>query len=373
MFVLRDNIKIPALCNIMKGASASAAVVDPLFKAHAAYRRRDFASCIALVDRLLEANPADQAAWLLKCRAITEQARIDDALDFEEGELLSDVVLQGSGDGNRQGTARPGTGAASSSTVLRPGTSMARPGTGSSPAFRPMSSSGRPMTGFSRPGTSSRPDSASLRRGGTASGGASTARLTTALGRQLRLGTAAAMLSSSGGPGGPLIDVSKLDVRKAVARPAIAKALMLYLLYIESNANKAVELGSAATVAAKYSDPWWKEALGVAYLMLELPRDAEKQLQSAYRQQEMISTGLQLAKTYVKLRQPNAAKGASSEASLSIAESILVCACNRSLCICSMSCTPLTCRPPAAAHRQLPVGDAPPPGRCCTAGGAEPA
>jgi len=50
--------------------------------------------------------------------------------------------------------------------------------------------------------------------------------------------------------------------------------------------------------------------LGKCYYQLGLLRDAEKQLRSALRQQEMLSTSLELAKVFLRLDQPAAAQGA---------------------------------------------------------------
>jgi tetratricopeptide repeat protein 8 len=63
----------------------AAASVDPLFRATAKYRRRDFDGCISICDELLAANARDQAVWFLKCRALTQKAYIDDTDMEEEG------------------------------------------------------------------------------------------------------------------------------------------------------------------------------------------------------------------------------------------------------------------------------------------------
>lgn len=87
-----------------------------------------------------------------------------------------------------------------------------------SQAVRPMTNSGRPLTGFARPGTGSqRPTTSANGRVGTASlqqalKGAKpgTARPVTTSGRFVRLGTA----SLASEPGGPFINVERLDLRK---------------------------------------------------------------------------------------------------------------------------------------------------------------
>lgn len=175
---------------------------------------------------------------------------------------------------------------------------------------RPMTNSGRPLSGFARPGTQS--------RGGGGGGGGSkdvasafgsgrpgTSRPVSVQGRFVRLGTAS--LLSSGGDPARFINADAIDLKRYVKRPALAKVLCDYLLYHEHNAKKALELCSEATIAADYKDWWWKARLGKAYYQLGMYRDAEKQFQSALRQQEMVVTYLELAKVYLRLDQPNAA------------------------------------------------------------------
>lgn len=93
----------------------------------------------------------------------------------------------------------------------------------------------------------------------------------TSLGRQVRLGTASMITD----PGGALINVDRLDLKKYAARPSVAKLLCDYLLYHDRNPVKALELASHATVHVGYNDWWWKARLGKAYYQLgeTLPRD----------------------------------------------------------------------------------------------------
>ena len=67
----------------------------------------------------------------------------------------------------------------------------------------------------------------------------------TTLGREMRLGTAS--LSSSSG--GPMVDVEKLNVVKYASRTGLAMAIVDYLLYVEHNTRKALELCAEATKA----------------------------------------------------------------------------------------------------------------------------
>jgi tetratricopeptide repeat protein 8 len=154
--------------------------------------------------------------------------------------------------------------------VCSPGTSLnsftAGKGSGSyDPAIRPMSQSGRPITGFvrpnsSRPMTGSNPD---LRTALQSSRG-STARPMTNLGREVRLGTASLSSLASG----PLVDIEKLNIKKYASRTGLAMALTDYLLYVEHNVRKALDLCAEATKESDYKNWWWKARLGKCYFKL---------------------------------------------------------------------------------------------------------
>lgn len=146
-------------------------------------------------------------------------------------------------------------------SAARPGTSLSRPLTqaSTSAALRPLTQSGRPSTGFLRPGTSSRPLTGEPRVGTAQRKGTAhqqrvatalrgnkpgTARPTTTSGRFVRLGTA----SLASQPGGPFIDIGKLNVEKYSQRKHLSRALCDYILYSEHNAKIATLLCQAAVV-----------------------------------------------------------------------------------------------------------------------------
>ncbi|GIL68547.1 hypothetical protein Vafri_21814 [Volvox africanus] len=306
---------------------ANAQGINPVWLAQSRLRRRKFDSCIEVCTSVLEKNPYDQAVWYLKTRALTLKNWIDDLEIEEEG--VADVLM------DEHQVAQ----------VPRPGTSLSRPltsasGSGApSQAVRPMTGSGRPLTGFARPGTSTRPTSNSGRMGTaslqqalrTAKPG--TARPVTTSGRFVRLGTA----SLASEPGGPFINVERLDLRKYAARPLLARVLCDYLIYTEHNMKRALELCALATQAAEYQDWWWKSRLGKCYYQLGLLRDGERQFKSALGQGQssgaaagsrdgvavvaglgptanglnggavMISCVLELCKIYLRMDQPNTA------------------------------------------------------------------
>jgi len=59
----------------------------------------------------------------------------------------------------------------------------------------------------------------------------------------VRLGTA----SLASEPGGPFVNLERINMQKYAARPAMAKALCDYIFHVEHNPKKAVELCAAAT------------------------------------------------------------------------------------------------------------------------------
>ncbi len=65
--------------------------MDQFFLATSRYNRQKYDSCIELCDKLLEKNSQDQAAWFLKCRALTKKMYIDDLEIEEEG--VADMLM----------------------------------------------------------------------------------------------------------------------------------------------------------------------------------------------------------------------------------------------------------------------------------------
>ncbi|PNI84611.1 TTC8 isoform 9 [Pan troglodytes] len=230
--------------------------MEPLLLAWSYFRRRKFQLCADLCTQMLEKSPYDQAAWILKARALTEMVYIDEIDIDQEG--IAEMML------DENAIAQ----------VPRPGTSLKLPGTnqtgGPSQAVRPITQAGRPITGFLRPSTQSgRPGTMeqAIRTPRTAY----TARpITSSSGRFVRLGT----------------------------------ALFEYIFHHENDVKTALDLAALSTEHSQYKDWWWKVQIGKCYYRLGMYREAEKQFKSALKQQEMVDTFLYLAKVYVSLDQP---------------------------------------------------------------------
>lgn len=81
-------------------SSSTLAQVDPLWLAYSRLKRKRIVGTIAVCDQILNKIPGknrsqygiDEAVWLMKCRALSEEVSIDDTEMEEEtvGELLMD-------------------------------------------------------------------------------------------------------------------------------------------------------------------------------------------------------------------------------------------------------------------------------------------
>ncbi|XP_007526886.1 tetratricopeptide repeat protein 8 isoform X3 [Erinaceus europaeus] len=233
-----------------------AADMEPLLLAWSYFRRRKFQLCVDLCTQMLEKAPFDQAAWILKARALTEMVYVDEIDVVQEG--IAEMML------DENAIAQ----------VPRPGTSLKLPGCnptgGPSPAVRPVTQAGRPVTGFLRPSTQSG-------RPGTMEQALKTPRttytarpITSSSGRFMRLGT----------------------------------ALFEYIFHHENDIKTALDLAALSTEHSQYKDWWWKVQIGKCYYRLGMYREAEKQFLSALKQQEMVDTFHYLAKVYISLDQP---------------------------------------------------------------------
>ena len=288
------------------------ASLDPVWKAMSSIKRRRYDEAVDICSTILEKNPRDkvrfknlaghktkiqhlehvnkQAVWFLKCRSLTLKSWVDDT-DIVEEDGMGDAALD---DNVIAAVPRPGTSLSGSSSVPRRG----------GKSVRPIDASGRPMSGFIRPNTASkRGDLQSMLNGGNRVGTQS--RPVTALGRQVRLGTASLLRSSDSNV---FVDVERLDLSRYANRPELGKVLCDYLLFHDQNPKKAAELCSEATRVNEFKDWWWKARLGKAYYRLGLYRLAEKQYKSSIKDRAMVFTTLELGKMYAhKLDEPNTA------------------------------------------------------------------
>lgn len=226
-----------------------------------------------------------QAFWCLKLQCLTQQIYVDELESDEDG--IADVAL--SEDAIAQ-TARPGTSLKTAGMA-----------TSSSQSIRPVTQSGRPITGVIRPGTQSNMDSleTALKTARTAK----TARpMTSSSGRFVRLGTAS-MLSS--GPGGPFINLARLNLSNYATNVTLSKPLFEYILMHENDIRTASDLAQQALKHTSNKDWWWKLQLGKCCYKLGLLREAEEHLKSCIGDPGTnVDPFLWLGKVYLKMDQP---------------------------------------------------------------------
>ena len=126
----------------------------------------------------------------------------------------------------------------------------------------------------------------------------------TTLGREIRLGTAS--LQTSGADGG-LVNLQKLNIRKYAQKPGLSMILVDYMLYVEHNNRKALEMSAEATEYHRFNNWWWKARLGKCYYKMGMLRDAEKQFRSSLKMQPTVNTYLELVNVYTRMDVPNTA------------------------------------------------------------------
>ncbi|CAF0774885.1 unnamed protein product [Adineta steineri] len=263
--------------------------MDPLFMAISCYRRRKFEQCVDITTNLLDKNPNDQVAWLLKMRALTEQLYVDETEVADIG--LVDIL----DDNAFHQAPMPGTS-------MRQPTADANSGmNGPSPAMRPTTMSGRPITGMLRLGTQSTQGGKSMENALKTARTAATARpITGATGRFVRLGTAS-MLST---PDGPFLQVGRLNLPKYAQKEAIARSLFEHLFHHANDIRTALQLAILANETFQNKDWWWLVQIGKSYHRLDMFRDSEKYYLLSLEIQPMVDTYLYLAKVYLRLDQP---------------------------------------------------------------------
>ena len=246
--------------------------LDPLYSSLLSFRSRRPVPSLPV-----SSSGTDLSLLVLSLRSVIQQSYTD---DWEMEDLgISDLVMA-------ETTMDMSTG--------RVGTSVGNRG------MVPMTAAGRPVSGYVRPGTQGKVKNMAEAFEGQRPG---TMRPVSVQGRYARIGTA----SMLAGGKEKLVNAEAINVKKIVKKPAFAKAVCDYLLYVEHNPKKALELAIEATQAANFKDWWWKARLGKCYYQLGMYRDAEKQFKSALKHQEMVLTYLELAKVYLRLEQPSTA------------------------------------------------------------------
>ena len=77
-----------------------------------------------------------------------------------------------------------------------------------------------------------------------------------------------------------------------------------YLIYVESNFRRALDIAAEATALTGYEDWWWKARIGKCQFRMGMIKDAEKQFSSSLKNQQMITTQIELCKVAIRQDQP---------------------------------------------------------------------
>ena len=253
------------------------------------FKRQKYDAALDLCNKMLQNNPNDQQAWILKCHSLIRKHYLDD-LEMDE-ENAGDLLLD---ENSMTSVARPGT------SFSKPLSSKDNP-SNPNPVLRPVSKGGRGSTGYARTNTNRPTTSSQGMKVQTALRGSrmGTNRAVTSGGRHMRLATVSLAQS-----GEVFILPDKLNIKSLAKKKALAKAICDYFIYVEPNLKKALELAVESTLFWNYQDWWWKERLGKIYYLLGMLRESESQLSSSIKQQDMIRTRLQLARVAIRMDQP---------------------------------------------------------------------
>lgn len=100
------------------------------------------------------------------------------------------------------------------------------------------------------------------------------------------------------------IDAGKIIPKNIIKKKHIAKAVVDYLIYVESNFRRALDIASEGTAATNYEDWWWKSRVGKCQFKMGMIKEAERQFISSLKMQSMVCTQIELVKVAVKQDQP---------------------------------------------------------------------
>ena len=112
-----------------------------------------------------------------------------------------------------------------------------------------------------------------------------TSRAVTSGGRLIRLGTASLMNN-----GGAQFIREDLQPKHIAKKKFMAKAIVEYLIYVDSNFRRALDIASEATMLCNYQDWWWKARIGKCHFKMGMIKEAEKQFISSLKNQSMVTT-----------------------------------------------------------------------------------
>eukprot|EP00041_Stephanoeca_diplocostata_P031762 m.997891 g.997891 ORF g.997891 m.997891 type:complete len:507 (-) comp24023_c0_seq10:689-2209(-) len=263
--------------------------MDPSYIALAQLRRRKHKDCLETCENIFRNNPCTGLTpMVLKYHALSSEIIVDETELEDDG--MAEIMLD---DNKIADSARPGT------SFRKPLASSGRGGQ----AVHPTNLSGRPVTGFARVGTqSSRPLTmeAAVK---TARSGTAARPLTNATGRSHRLATSSMLNAESVKMKTP--NDALEDPEFCVRYPAVARARFLYLLHVENDPTKALELAKVALKSKKGKNDWWWHAMvGMCHFRLNQVREAEENYLLSLQVRRTVLVTHFLANVHIKQDQP---------------------------------------------------------------------
>ncbi|KAJ3218003.1 Tetratricopeptide repeat protein 8 [Dinochytrium kinnereticum] len=180
------------------------------------FNKQEYEACLNMCTAALEKNQYNQTAWILKCKCLAYLSRVDDLeLDNDEFDATLDYVAQAA-------LPRPGTSLRKLATAA--GHSQDPAAAASSFAIRPMSGHGRVVTGYARPMTTVKDLNGSQRTVLRSSN----ERMTLSSSGRMNLVTPSLVNE----PGGPFINLERLDLKKYASKPLLSMDMLTTRLYL---------------------------------------------------------------------------------------------------------------------------------------------
>ena len=68
----------------------------------------------------------------------------------------------------------------------------------------------------------------------------------------------------------------KIIAKHIVKKKHVAKAVVDYLIYVEQNYRRALDIASEGTAVTNYEDWWWKARIGKCQFKMGMIKESEK-------------------------------------------------------------------------------------------------
>ena len=100
--------------------------------------------------------------------------------------------------------------------------------------------------------------------------------------------------------GETFLAADKIEPKRLVKKKHVAKAVVDYLIYVESNFRRALDIAAEGTISTNYSDWWWKARIGKCQFKMGMIKEAESQFVSSLKNKSMITTHIEIVKIAIR-------------------------------------------------------------------------